>query len=109
MHARAHANAHVRFFIMRNNMMHSNMLHTNGLLIFASLLIVILMPVACPTRPAFSRLPRAALRAGFCGGNFLLVAKKEQCGNNGGSNGGSTSLGNIKVLETHDWWEAALE
>ena len=27
-------------------MMHSNMLHTNGLLIFASLLIVILMPVA---------------------------------------------------------------
>ena len=33
---------------MRNNMMHNNMLHTNGLLFFASMLMMVLMPNAMP-------------------------------------------------------------
>ena len=42
--------------MMRTNMLHSNMLHTNGLLLFASMLMLILMPDARLVRPAFSRL-----------------------------------------------------
>ena len=42
--------------MMRTNMLHSNMLHTNGLLLFASMLMLILVPDARLVRPAFSRL-----------------------------------------------------
>ena len=47
-HARALANAHMHIFVTCNNMMHNNMLHTNGLLFFASMLMMVLMPNAMP-------------------------------------------------------------
>ena len=61
---------------MRNNMLHSNMLHTNGLLFFASMLMMMLMPVTMPDPiRSFTVAAISAARRKLCDGTYFCCNK----------------------------------